>query len=440
MIEVDRQGAPHRVGDLDDRAALGMLADTIIDERRVGRRRIRLVLQLVEINPCSPADAAQWRRLVEGQETLEGGDDRPEATASTDAAIATALATSPQGAQRWISDALDIRFRLPRLHARLEELEVDLWKVRQVARLTHCLPAEVAAFVDAALEHRIDKVGMVGIEKAVALAIATLLPERLEELDRRGRSGWHVDVHHPKPVDFDGTSFLDASADSLDIEDFAAGLRQIAHELAEAGDTDPLPLRMAKALGVMGRRITKPVPDAPTNPADPDAKRKRAPKPLQIFVRTTTDDDGQTHLFGEVPRWGVVAEPVLDRWLASHQARVTRVVDLARQDEIDEHDPPQWMRAIVSLRDRHCVFPGCARPAEDCDQDHIVPYDPNGPPGQTAPDKLACLCRRHHLLKTHAGWRYHRDRRGNYVWTSPHGRVFVVDTESGTDHLLDQAA
>jgi hypothetical protein len=40
----------------------------------------------------------------------------------------------------------------------------------------------------------------------------------------------------------------------------------------------------------------------------------------------------------------------------------------------------------------------------------------------------------------HAGWTYHRDRRGNYIWTSPHGQVYVVDPEVGTDYLLDQAA
>ena len=89
MIEVDRQGAPHLVGDLDTSTALGLLADSVTAERRVGRSRVRLVLQLVRDNPATPADAAQWARLEAGEEVLEGGDERPEATASTDAAIVT---------------------------------------------------------------------------------------------------------------------------------------------------------------------------------------------------------------------------------------------------------------------------------------------------------------------------------------------------------------
>ncbi len=56
------------------------------------------------------------------------------------------------------------------------------------------------------------------------------------------------------------------------------------------------------------------------------------------------------------------------------------------------HHP--WMRELVILRDGHCVFPGCQVDARSCDLDHITPYAPNGPPGQTRLDNLACLCRR----------------------------------------------
>jgi hypothetical protein len=290
-----------------------------------------------------------------------------------------------------------------------------------------------------------------------------------------------VDVHHPQPVDFDGTSFLDASADSLDLEDFLLGVRQVAEELAEAGDSDELPLRMAKARGVMGRRTTAPLGAPAPGGAPAGGKRAgreqasdekasggqaggertgdgcarvepvgdaagrgshlpRAPKALQIFVREAAgSEDAEPRLFGEVPRWGVVSQGVLDRWMGSHRAKFTRVVDLARSDAVDDHDPPAWMRSVVELRDRHCVAPGCMRPAAECDKDHIVPYDPTGPPGQTSPENLACLCRRHHLLKTHAGWSYYRDRRGSYVWTSPQGRVFVVESE-GTEYLIGQVA
>ena len=89
------------------------------------------------------------------------------------------------------------------------------------------------------------------------------------------------------------------------------------------------------------------------------------------------------------------------------------------------------MRDLVILRDGHCIFPRCQVDARSCDLDHIEAYvemDDGGPPGQTRPDNLAPLCRRHHRAKTFRGWTYSRNADGSYTWTSPYGRRFTVDT------------
>ena len=96
-----------------------------------------------------------------------------------------------------------------------------------------------------------------------------------------------------------------------------------------------------------------------------------------------------------------------------------------RTDSVDRHDPPTWLHELVILRDATCVFAGCRIGARRCDLDHIVPFDDTGPPGQTSPQNLACLCRRHHNAKTHRGWRYRRTDTG-YEWTSPLGRTYSV--------------
>ena len=117
----------------------------------------------------------------------------------------------------------------------------------------------------------------------------------------------------------------------------------------------------------------------------------------------------------------------------------SQVIDLNRDGAVDQHDPPDWMRTQVQERDKTCVFPHCSVDAERCDLDHIVAYVEDGPPGQTNPHNLACLCRRHHLLKTHSGWSYHRARDGTYVWTSPMGRIYLV-TRDGLTYRTDRAA
>jgi hypothetical protein len=121
------------------------------------------------------------------------------------------------------------------------------------------------------------------------------------------------------------------------------------------------------------------------------------------------------------------------------------------------YQPGKVLRAAVEARDGTCTFLwGCDTPAERCDLDHITPYKhktknnngnnkdrssgngqgtgPTDSPGQTRAQNLQPLCRRHHLLKTHAGWDVIRDpRTGVTTWTTPTGRTHtrpptVLDT------------
>jgi len=105
---------------------------------------------------------------------------------------------------------------------------------------------------------------------------------------------------------------------------------------------------------------------------------------------------------------------------------VLRIDECDPNVAVDIHDPPQWMRELVILRDRHCVHPNCTVDARACDLDHIVPYLEDGPAGQTRPENLAPLCRRHHRAKTRGRWRYHRNRDGTYTWTAPNRRRYLV--------------
>jgi hypothetical protein len=128
----------------------------------------------------------------------------------------------------------------------------------------------------------------------------------------------------------------------------------------------------------------------------------------------------------------------LRTWLEGSRVTVQPVIDLAATDAVDTYTPPAWMAELVRLRDRHCVFPWCPRDSRACDLDHITPFDPGtdtspGPPGQTRPDNLAPLCRRHHRAKTSGRWRYRRHRDGTYTWTTPHGHHYLV-TATGTTH------
>ncbi|MCC6183624.1 MAG: HNH endonuclease, partial [Microthrixaceae bacterium] len=55
----------------------------------------------------------------------------------------------------------------------------------------------------------------------------------------------------------------------------------------------------------------------------------------------------------------------------------------------------------LAVRDGHCVFPGCDRPASWCDAHHVTRHTDGGP---TTIDNLALLCRHHHGVIHRTGW------------------------------------
>ncbi|QBE47452.1 HNH endonuclease signature motif containing protein [Leucobacter triazinivorans] len=88
---------------------------------------------------------------------------------------------------------------------------------------------------------------------------------------------------------------------------------------------------------------------------------------------------------------------------------------------VDRYRPSAAMRRHLSARDQHCRFPGCRAPLARCDIDHTVDAALGG---ATATDNLAHLCRGHHTLKHHGGWRVWQQEDGALDWRSPTGRRY----------------
>ncbi len=305
------------------------------------------------------------------------------------------------------------------------------WKTRRVAADTRSLPFEAARWVDEQLAARVDGFGLPTIERLVALAAARFAPEEQAEKEAASRSQHHVTLTHPRPGEFAGTSWLEAAGDTQDLTAFYDLVCEEAKRLGRLGDTDDYETRKAKALGIIAARqgtldLTGEAPDgrgdAAAAGADPPLRARLAGRPRHPSRRRP----------GRSVRSRSSAPPPSTssgRGWHDSKATIHPVLDLNRTDAVDQHDPPPWMRELVILRDRHCVFPWCGRDARTCDLDHIVPYvppDEGGPPGQTNPQNLAPLCRRHHRAKTFTGWTYQRARDGTYAWTSPHARTSTV--------------
>lgn len=86
---------------------------------------------------------------------------------------------------------------------------------------------------------------------------------------------------------------------------------------------------------------------------------------------------------------------------------------------------PTALRRWLGVTSPTCVFPGCGRPARDCDLDHLAAWSAGG---VTDDDNLAPECRHHHRIRHETRWNPSRDPdTGDLRWTSPLGAQIAED-------------
>lgn len=126
----------------------------------------------------------------------------------------------------------------------------------------------------------------------------------------------------------------------------------------------------------------------------PSVAGERPHVTVTIDANAMRDGEGATSELDHVGPAG----PDAARRLAC-DASISRVVMAGRSEPLDvgRRTPvvPAAMRRAVTVRDRHCRFPGCDRPHTWCDAHHVVHWADGGP---TALPNLVLLCRRHHRM------------------------------------------
>ena len=98
------------------------------------------------------------------------------------------------------------------------------------------------------------------------------------------------------------------------------------------------------------------------------------------------------------------------------------VIDVGRAT----HKIPVGLRKALELRDRHCRWPGCEKPASWCDGHHLEHWIHGG--GLDLPN-IVLLCQHHHWLVHEGGWQLVKTDDGELVpvapqrllWAAPRG-------------------
>ena len=81
-------------------------------------------------------------------------------------------------------------------------------------------------------------------------------------------------------------------------------------------------------------------------------------------------------------------------------------------------------KRYLVARDIRCRFPGCRRPARDCDWDHREDWALGG---KTDVDNVGAFCKRHHTMKQAAGWTVVQEPGGRLRFTAPSGLEYTDD-------------
>lgn len=361
------------------------------------------------------------------------------------AELAAALGLSPDAGRAYLGEAVELRYRLPRVWRRVLDDDLQSWKARRIARATIALSQEAAAFVDAHVSHVAQRIGPFQLDRLVEEAVARFMPEEAERRRRAAADGRCFDIDTMNPS-LEGTSQVHGELDLADALDLDAAVRAGAERLRTLGSTDSLDVRRAVAVGELARRQQTLDLAADDGTRTPGSQRPVSRRARQVVLHVHLSDAALAH--GGLGRLentrGLVTAEQVRAWCAGPDTQVVvrPVIDLEQHVHVGQYEVPDRMQEAAALVDLTCVFPWCTRPARGCrpdehdaDCDHVVSH----PDGPTCSCNIAPLCRRHHRLKTHGGWRYTPVERGTYLWTSPHGLSFVRDHQGTLDVTRDRA-
>lgn len=353
----------------------------------------------------------------------EGPDPAPEAVCVPDwcrEELSAALRLSGAAAQARLELARDLRGRLTETAAALRLGQLTEQKAAIIARAVRQLSDAHAAAVEAAVLPEGPGQTPGELQRALARAVIHADPagasERAADAVERRRVR-----HYPLP---DGMAGIWAELAAADAQTVLAGLdadaAKIKQALADAGTPiEDIP-------GLQARRVDALLGWARGALAEPDLPTAHGRRPhVQVTVPIgmllgLNDHPGELTGYGPIDAATarrIAAEGTWRRLLTDPQSGALR--DYGRT----VYQPPADLREYILARDPVCSFPGCQRPARQCQLDHIVEWQDGG---TTSEGNLQPVCLRHHICKTVGGWTVSRDHDGWITWASPAGNTYTT--------------
>lgn len=325
--------------------------------------------------------------------------------------VALAFSVSRNHAFLLVETSCALVRRLPNTLRALELGDIDLYKASKVCRLTREVSDEVAALVDDFMAGRLAERDPGAIGKSVSYAVQKFDPDGYRVRAARKRASRHVSLKHED----DTMSTLSGFLPSEVAGSIYASLARAAQTRRQSDKTRTLDQHRAD---IFAERLL----------AEDGHGTPRAHIHVYVDLLTLTgarEDPATLAGYGPIPGW-------LTREIAAAPGSTwSRLITDPTTGQLLEaspgtYRPPASLARLIKARDRECTHPGCHRPAEFSEIDHITTWARNG---DTDHHNCHAACKIHNMLKEEPGWSAEPTGNGSMTITTPTGRRYRATPE-----------
>ncbi|OYO16500.1 hypothetical protein BI335_10550 [Enemella evansiae] len=411
----------------------------------------RLVAIAVACDTYSGLDThtgEQTARVLHGEQLVfPGADGTPGITEFFHLELALSLGCSPETAQVWTADVLNLRHRHPMLWDATIAGDIPVWVARDVSRAALHLSFTQAREFDSLWALRLVSLTPRRAVKTTETQVALILNVDKEAERQAAKKHRRVELTPSRTVP--GITDLYASLDAGDAAHLNGTLDRLADVLKAGGSTASRDELRAEALGHLAhpdraRQLLQPsLLDGATVTPQGDVVNRDGEIVTTTHERCRHGAELILHLHqkdlangrgGEGEALGPITLQHLKELLERCTGKVTikPVIDLAAPVMVNTYRPTDELGMRVKLRDRYVMFPHSNRSAfgRGVDLDHTVP----APDGPTSTDNLGPLNRAPHRARTHAGYQVDQPSPGVFHWRSPAGQEVWVSRHGTWDH------
>ncbi|OYN94648.1 hypothetical protein B0O41_2539 [Propionibacteriaceae bacterium ES.041] len=398
-------------------------------------------------------------RVLHGEQVVvPGADGTPGITEFFHLELAMSLGCSPETAQVWTADVLNLRHRHPILWQATLDCDIPVWVARDISRAALQLNFTQAREFDSLWSLRLVPLTLKRAVATTETQVALILNDDKEAERQAAKKQRRVEFTPNRTIA--GITDLYANLDAGDAAQLNGTLDRLADVLKAGGSTASRDELRAEALGhlahpdrarqllqpsLLDGAIVTPQGDVVNRDGElvsPTSERCRHGAELILHVHQKDLANGRG---GEGDALGPVTLQHLNELLArcAGTVKVRPVIDLAAPVMVNTYRPSDELAQRVKLRDRYVMFPRSNRSAfgRGIDLDHTIP----APEGPASSSNLGPLNRASHRARTHAGFRVEQPSPGVFHWKTPAGQEAWV-TSYGTwdhpppDHLINDPA